>query len=233
MAMDFCSRHSFDKAPLPPSKKNSMPSGNGERKRPFMSEEEQLQAAVEASLKQGHGSDNKDDDEDAYAMEEGEDDESDDDVVCLSSNEDMMTSICTETGIAHDQHEIAPTFIEVLLAIEVGEEPANGARVQLRMPDATRLVRTFMDSESVKSIYAFVAVSQLNFPILPVVELGYTVTDYSRHSKTTIWLGRERSSCSWQAFHRRISKQKWRILLIHVDFMAKQSLSVGRIKYLH
>jgi hypothetical protein len=45
MAMDFCSRHSFDKAPLP-SKKNSMPSGNGERKRPVMSEEEQLQAAV-------------------------------------------------------------------------------------------------------------------------------------------------------------------------------------------
>ncbi len=163
MAMDFCSRHSFDKAPLPPSKKNVEPNGTGERKRPFMSEDEQIKAAMNESLKQGHAREDNDDDEYAYAMEEVQDDASDDDVVRLATNEDNMSSL--ETDAVQDEPEMAPTFIETLLAIEVGDEPANGARVQLRMPDATRLVRRFVDSESVKSIYAYVAVSVLIPPL--------------------------------------------------------------------
>lgn len=153
MAMDFCSRHSFDKAPLPPSKKNFEPNGTGERKRPFVSADEQVKEGMNESLKQDHTTEDKDDDEYAYAME----DVSDDDVVCLATNEDKISSL--ETDIVQDEPEMTPTFIETLLAIEVGDEPANGARVQLRMPDATKLVRRFVDSESVKSIYAYVAVS--------------------------------------------------------------------------
>ena len=41
----------------------------------------------------------------------------------------------------------------------VGDEPASGARIQIRMPDAKRLVRKFAPEDTVKSIYAFVAVS--------------------------------------------------------------------------
>lgn len=169
MAMDFCSRHSFDKPPLGPTKKPAAASGSasgsasrpgsgpanghGERKRPFMSEQEQLQAAMAASLKPGDapddGTENIDVDPDAdadeYEMEDG-----DDEVECLGNRDEMVT---TETV----QEEKPPSFAETLLAITVGDEPEAGARIQLRMPDATRLVRKFDKSDPVKTIYAFIA----------------------------------------------------------------------------
>lgn len=149
MAMDFCSRHSFDKAPLPP--KNSRTNGNGERKRPFMSEEEQMQAAVAASLKQEREVKDKDDDE--YVMDE---DDSDDEIECLGTSEEKMAS-CRDEEVATEEQQQSPTWIDILLATEVGNEPTDGARLQLRMPDATRIVRKFVESESVQKIYAFVA----------------------------------------------------------------------------
>ena len=118
---------------------------------------------------------------------------SDDDVVCLATNEEKMSSL--DTDIVQDGPEMAPTFIETLLAIEVGDEPVNGARVQLRMPDATRLVRRFVDSESVKSIYAYVAVSDfIPFQRLQE-EVEYRATNSFNHSKAANWQGRVRSSC--------------------------------------
>lgn len=163
MAMDFCSRHSFDKEPLAPSKKSaaaasaSPVSGNGERKRPFMSEEEQLQAAMAASLKPGAVAssipDNNDDDE--YEMEEDDDD--DNEVECLGVRDEMVT-----TEQEHAEEQKAPSFADSLLTITVGDEPAVGARIQLRMPDATRLVRKFAKSDPVKTIYGFVAVSNFD-----------------------------------------------------------------------
>jgi len=92
-----------------------------------MSESEELQAAMQASLN---------------------DDDSDEEVEYVGSSEDVQ----------EEEEEKEPSFVETLLAMDVGEEPANGARIQMRMPDAKRLVRKFAPDDTVKSIYAFVAV---------------------------------------------------------------------------
>jgi len=52
------------------------------------------------------------------------------------------------------------SFVETLLEVDVGDEPTeNGAVVQFRMPDGKKLVRKFKKTDTVKIIYAFVAVS--------------------------------------------------------------------------
>ena len=88
-AMDFCSRHSFDRppqAPRPPS------SGNGPKglpaKRPMheMSEEEQLQAAMRASLEDAGAGDGANE----YEYEMDDDDDDDDDVVVVDSTGHKM-----------------------------------------------------------------------------------------------------------------------------------------------
>lgn len=141
MAMDFCSRHSFDKAPAPPGKKthefNEI--DERERKRPFLTEEEQLQAAVAASLRADHGVEE-------YEMEE------DDDIEYLGTTEQVAAE-------STEEEEKEPSFIETLLTTVVGDEPSEGARIQLRMPDATKIVRKFGKTDSIKTVYAFVAVS--------------------------------------------------------------------------
>lgn len=112
MAMDFCSRHSFDKPPAAnPHKRKS---------------QELAQAALQASL-----TNNKSTTGDDSSKEEEEEEE-----------------------VAKE-----PSFVETLLAIPLPEEPASGgARIQIRMPDAKRLVRKFDPQDTVKSIYVFVAV---------------------------------------------------------------------------
>jgi len=156
MAMDFCSRHSFDKEPLPPPKKTTATNRNGERKRPFMNENEQLQAAMAASLKTNsiNGDNNNEgdnDDEYEYVMEDDDEENNDDDEVeCLGTKSEIAEA-------EEKAEEKGPTFIESLLSVIVGDEPAAGARIQLRMPDAKRLVRKFEKTSDVKTIYAFVA----------------------------------------------------------------------------
>lgn len=135
VAMDFCSKHSFEKEPT-----------SGKKKR-IMSEKEQMQAALVASLKSDES------DEDEYVME----DDDDDDVQCLGTQEEMLAS----KALPQEEEKKpapAPSLIETLLSMPVGDEPADGARVQLRMPDAKRLVRRFQGSDPVKTLYAFVAV---------------------------------------------------------------------------
>jgi hypothetical protein len=147
MAMDFCSRHSFDKEPQAPrpAGANTSGSNNGERKRPFMSEQEQLQAAMESSLKRDpYGSaDANNDDDDEYDMEDDDEGE----IEWLGTEVEM-------------KQVAEATFLDQLVGMTVPDEPSGaGARVQLRMPDGKRLVRKFDGADKVKMIYAFVAVS--------------------------------------------------------------------------
>lgn len=60
-----------------------------------------------------------------------------------------------------DVKEVAkPSFNDELVGMQVGDEPASGgARIQLRMPNGKRVVRKFAVDATVKTIYAFVAVS--------------------------------------------------------------------------
>jgi hypothetical protein len=59
-----------------------------------------------------------------------------------------------------EEEKEEPSFLETLLATTVAPEPAaGGARIQIRMPNAKRLVRKFDPADTLKSIYAFVAVS--------------------------------------------------------------------------
>ena len=203
MAMDFCSRHSFDKGPVAPSKKHSAtppaPPASALPSKPaeFMTEDEQLQAALSASLseptvKQAPKEINIDDDDDdndnvieidkdraqkmiddedddddidEYVMEE-DDDDGDDDVQYLGTQEEMdatsdLKPAAVPTAPPAEEKPEPPkpvSLTESLLAFAVSDEPPTGARIQLRMPDAKRLVRKFDTESSVKTIYAFVAV---------------------------------------------------------------------------
>ena len=145
ITMDFCSRHSFDKPPQAPR-----PPGAASRpgKRPVneMSEDEQLQAAMRASLNDATG----DSDEVEYEMEDD-----DDDVEVIGTKSE-------EEGKPEAVQEKEPSLLDSLLSTELGEEPDKGARIQLRMPDGKRQVRKFDLSSTVKSIYAFVAVSNIS-----------------------------------------------------------------------
>jgi hypothetical protein len=140
-AMDFCSRHSFDKPPQAPRSGTSTSpraADSGERKRPFMTEQEQLQAAMAASLKK-----DSDDDDDVVVMEPGDD----------------TAEVVGEDSKQAAKRKEASVF-EQLLEVEVGDEPTgNAARVQLRMSDGKRAVRKFGNASTVRQIYAFVAQS--------------------------------------------------------------------------
>lgn len=157
-AMDFCSRHSFDKPPQAPRPPGSAAKASGSglpAKRPMheMSEDEQLQAAMRASLEDVGGGD-----EYEYAMD---DDEDDDDVVVLDSPGKPKAVETKEEAPA----PAAPapkqpaSMLEELVAFDIGGEPEKGARIQFRMPDGKRQIRKFDPSNSVRFLYAFVAQS--------------------------------------------------------------------------
>jgi hypothetical protein len=148
-AMDFCSRHSFDKPPQAPR-----PAGSRPAKRPMneMSEDEQLQAAMRASLQESSKGDDGNDNSD-FEMEE------DDDVgveYIGSSRDGDAKPAAKETP---EEAPREPSLLDDLLITEVGDEAVSGARIQLRMPDGKRMVRNFDPSQIVKVIYAFIAVS--------------------------------------------------------------------------
>jgi UBX domain-containing protein 7 len=189
MAMDFCSRNSFDRPPQAPAAPRSggVPGGPAAaaaavRKRPMheMSEEDQIQAAMRASLASSNGVDiNDDSDGDHDKMGQAKSDDDDDDVEFLGTGPSASASgggggldskpaaaASTENGGAKTE-STSPTsaFIQELLQVEVGDEPTpttaptgGVARLQLRMPDGKRVVRQFAGSNPVKVIYAYVAV---------------------------------------------------------------------------
>jgi hypothetical protein len=168
-AMDFCSRHSFDKppqAPRPPGGGNgaSKTGGGLPAKRPMheMSEEEQLQAAMRASLENidGGGGD--------AAVEYEYDD--DNDVVIVDSSGQKLEDNDSKPKAIEKKEKSAPTaaptpqapasMLDELIPFDIGDEPDKGVRIQFRTPDGKRKIRKFDPSQSVKHVYAFVA--QLN-----------------------------------------------------------------------
>jgi len=139
VAADFCSHHSFDKPPTAPRQSASSPRA----KRPIqeLSEEEQLQAAIRASMVEDLTN------EDSNDVDQAESDHSD--IISADRKEEITPPAIAKPKSFHDQ----------ILEIPVGTEPESGARVQIRMPDGGRIVRKFNDFDEVKVIYAFVAQS--------------------------------------------------------------------------
>lgn len=159
MAMDFCSRNSLDRPPQAPRPPGTSGGGTGSgaaagaarpaQKRPVqeMTEDEQLQAAMRASMDDltKTGTIDVDDDDDAN----GDDDE-------VQVVEGMEVE---EDGKPAARKKATPSLVDELLSMTVPAEPSTGgARIQLRMPDGKREVRKFAGSDVVKVVYAFVAV---------------------------------------------------------------------------
>jgi UBX domain-containing protein 7 len=142
IAMDFCSRNSFDRpptAPRPPTANGAAAARPSKRAMHEMSEDEQLQAAMRASL--------TDDNQDQEMVDDGDDDE-----VQIVEAPDAKPA-------AEEASNESESFLQDLQNFQVGDEPEKGARLQLRMPDGKRQVRKFSSTDTVKSIYAFLAVS--------------------------------------------------------------------------
>ena len=161
-AADFCSRHSFDRPPVAPraaSAPSAATSANGTsgaaKKRPMqeLTEEEQLQAAIQASMQR---------DEEDDMMNEEDDDSYDDADASQDGTNGKMESKDVDAEMKQEgEGENPQTFEDKLLVTEVGSEPVSGemGKVQIRMPDGKRLVRTFRLSDTVMVIFAFVAQS--------------------------------------------------------------------------
>ncbi len=178
MAADFCSRNSFDKPPSIPRDTGGIGATGGvssggranSASVEQMTEEEQLQAAIRASMneaseKNQSGGKNDDDDDqdmsdenDVYIMEDSGDDDDDDDerdtTMDMGDDEELNEDTVKEL-----------TFHDEIVSMDVGEEPSgnNGSRIMIRMPDGKRLVRKFNVEDTVKIVYAFVAVSLFFF----------------------------------------------------------------------
>jgi hypothetical protein len=180
-AMDFCSRHSFDRPPQAPrpsssSSGNSNSNNNASRggggrghsaKRPMheMSEDEQLQAAMRASLEDSGGGDataeyddemNSDDDNDVVIVDStGQKVEDDSGPKAIEKKEEATAA----TAAVAAAPQAPASMLDDLIPFDIGDEPEKGARIQFRMPDGKRKIRKFDPSQSVKHVYAFVAVS--------------------------------------------------------------------------
>jgi hypothetical protein len=160
MAMDFCSRNSFDKPPQAPRSGGGAVAGAAAtaaaqrpaNKRPmheFMSEEEQLEAAMKASLQEA-------------ATAASDDNNDDDGVEYIGDDDDDEDNTGKEKSVAQEEKKSSSVIMnnnDVLVGMLIGDEPAEGgARIQVRMPDGKRIVRKFANSDHVRTIYAFVAV---------------------------------------------------------------------------
>ncbi len=132
-------------------------SGNA-HKRPIheLTEEEQLQAAIRASMCENNNNEDDDDDDVVEVLDSTEGD----DARKPRAKNDEATGKDKDAVQAEEQQSTS-SFEREILSTEVGEEPTTGdiARVQIRMPNGRRLVRKFSANSPVKLIYAFVAQS--------------------------------------------------------------------------
>jgi UBX domain-containing protein 7 len=186
MAMDFCSRHSFSRPPQAPRPQSGAagaapPPPKGDVKE--MSEEEQLRAAMRASLndvtENGTQSIEIDDDDEEYDMDEDDDDE----VVVVGTSRDGMMASNSKPALEEEPSAkpaaAAPlSLFDQVASIELGQEPPNGARIQFRMPDGKRQIRRFDPSTNVEMVYAFVAVSEAKYETTP----GFTILKSAHQS---------------------------------------------------
>merc|ERR1712157_300337 len=144
--------------------------GNSSSLTEQMTEEQQLQAAIRASMNADceyeQASENNDDDRkmEAYVVDDDDVSEGDDDdVVCLDSpprNSDDVTGAVPMQDV--EGENTSTVFEQEITAMDIGEEPTGKdgvARVMIRMPDGKRLVRKFLLTDAVKIIYAFVVQS--------------------------------------------------------------------------
>jgi len=191
-AADFCSGHSFDRPPVAPSSSltstaplsssspasalGSVPvsvvplSGSTSSKRKSdvtdMTEDEQLQAALRASMAEDVGS-GSGSDSDSIEVWKGTNNTN----VINEHSETRDTGESTEmvsvvVGIQSEPPPTSaglPSFEQEILTMDVAQPPSSGdddvAKVMIRLPDGKRLVRSFRGVETVKTIYAFVAQS--------------------------------------------------------------------------
>jgi len=133
-----------------------------------MTEDEQLQAALRASMAEDVGSGSgSGSDSDSIEVWKGTNNIN----VINEHSETRDTGESTEmvSAVVGIQSEPSPTsaglpsFEQEILTMDVAQSPTSGdddvAKVMIRMPDGKRLVRSFRGVETVKTIYAFVAQS--------------------------------------------------------------------------
>lgn len=154
IAMDFCSRNSFDRppqAPRPPVNAATTAATSSSRtpaKRMHeMSEEEQLQAAMQASMDEAGTAANT---ETLYV------DDSDESAVQIVEDSKPKATTATQ-----DTETTMTSLNDELQAYIVPEEPStmsDVSRIQFRMVDSKKVVRKFSSSDPVRVVYAFVAV---------------------------------------------------------------------------
>lgn len=134
-------------------------------------EQEQLEAAIHASLQDAVGeqpSDDDDDDDDGASVLE----ENDSDIIGKSREEDTPIKSTAQDKDANindddkgEESKLSPFETEIL-SMMVPDEPTtfgpNIAKVQLRMPNGKKLIRKFCGDSPVKVIYAFVAQLESN-----------------------------------------------------------------------
>ena len=169
--MDFCSSNTFDRPPQAPrsgggnnSAGMSNARSNGStNKRPIesMTEEEQLEAAMRASIEPSNGTTSS-------AAAAAAASQPYDEVEVLEDGDSKPAAVETSSNgtraavdaVAAPAPAASSTFHDELVnQVTVGEEPASAAaRIQFRMPDGKRVVRKFANNATVKIIYAFVAV---------------------------------------------------------------------------
>jgi hypothetical protein len=143
LAMDFCSRNSFDRPPQAPRPGGASVARPAKRSVTEMTEEEQLQEAMRASMEGSMGG--------GASSEDNE--------VCQSSGEEIGNEVVVIDDVSPStKEEKSLSFNDELLAFTIPDEPSDGYRIQLRMPDGKRLVRKFAATDSVRTVYALIAV---------------------------------------------------------------------------
>ena len=169
IAMDFCSRNSLDRPPQAPrpqptSQSSSSPTqqdatlNGGTPNVDAMTEEEQLQAAVKASMEQEHQQQAVQPSTAASANDD------DDEVQFLGNTAAEAAAAAAETtavsGAAGAAAVPSVSWMQELWNVtvppEAGEE--SPARISFRMPNGSRVVRSFGGLHPVRVVYAFVAV---------------------------------------------------------------------------
>ena len=148
--------------------------GGGESrpaKRPVheLSEQEQLEAAIRASMQDASGEQQSDDDDDEVQVLEdndaggiGKSIEDETSTKSTGQEENDNDNNANEEEKQEEESKLSP-FTTEILSMTVPTEPttttgqANIAKVQLRMPNGKRLVRKFNGDLPVKVIYAFCA----------------------------------------------------------------------------
>ena len=160
IAMDFCSRNSFDRppqAPRPPvnASTSAAISSTPAKRMHEMSEEEQLQAAMQASMTEAGTTASSSNTDILYVDDSFEN--NDDSAVQIIDDSKPKASVATQ-----DVQTTMVSLNDELQAYTLPNEPSGGddvSRIQFRMVDSKRVLRKFSSSDPVRAIYAFVAVS--------------------------------------------------------------------------